>query len=231
MANYISKNIISQAYIHIEIGDLTDEEIEKIRNSIEDFVSTRSRFFLNDTIESNVEFRTGSLKIYATIMGTLLGLYEGVSKYTDFKASVKEIYSDVHELSDYISKEIIFITKAKRDDRIRIESRTGVIGSLNAIIDKIDTISSMTGKRNPNDIAQELKDLSKQINKLISVIKSQEDKELIIQGIADISSKIPEKPIPKDEEKLSALEILAYDDGLKKFYDSLSLYNSSREPF
>ena len=63
MADYINKNILSQAYIHVEPREMeTDEQLESFKENLRIFSLTRTEFFLSEGLDINVEFEDGSIK-------------------------------------------------------------------------------------------------------------------------------------------------------------------------
>lgn len=130
MADYINKNIICQAYVHVDPEDVSEELLVDLRSHLENFVKSRSEFFLFPNPEVSIELKEGSIKIYATILGTFGALYGAVANYPSFREGVGLIYEDTKRLSEYIASESIFTTKARHNQVIRVEARTGVIGSI-----------------------------------------------------------------------------------------------------
>ncbi|MFM5413069.1 hypothetical protein ACET9F_21660 [Aeromonas veronii] len=137
MADYINKNILSQAYIHVEPrGMETDEQLESFKENLRMFSLTRTEFFLSEGLEINVEFEDGSIKARVTVIGTLMLLLQGISSYKDFREGLQLLYSDAKWLSDAIISESLYQTKAKHHDVIRVEARTGIIGSIHKVFNK-----------------------------------------------------------------------------------------------
>jgi hypothetical protein len=120
MADYIDKNILLQAYVHIEVpGNLTSRRLEELRTELTRFAEARGRFFIYPEVEVELEFKEGTLKSYLTIAGML---YAAIAAYGSFRSGVDYLYTDIKRLSDTLVAESLFVTKAKHNHIIRTES-------------------------------------------------------------------------------------------------------------
>lgn len=146
MANYINLNILSQSYIHIEPVNLAQNEIEAFQSYISQFVSDRGKFFLYPDVQIDVAIKEGSLKSYATVLGTIYAVYLGIGNYGDFRQGISLLYEDCRRLAESVCNESLFQSKARNPEIIRIEARTGVIGSLKKILQTLIAFSDLTGK-------------------------------------------------------------------------------------
>src|SRR5262245_41461509 len=125
MADYIDKNILLQAYVHIQLrSTLTANRLEQLQRELTDFAEARGRFFICPEVDVEIEFKEGSLKSYLTIAGAL---YLAISNYGSFRSGVDYLYSDIKRLSDTLVAESLFVTKAKHREIIRTEARVGII--------------------------------------------------------------------------------------------------------
>ncbi|WP_317178602.1 hypothetical protein [Pectobacterium sp. HCp5_1] len=87
-----------------------------------------------------------------------------------------------------MNTEIIFQSKSKgKDEILRVESRKGVIGSIDRINNKIDAISGSLkkGDCSPTGINEDLLELNKIILELFSNIKNKDDAKLIALALRD----------------------------------------------
>lgn len=63
MADYINKNILCQAYFHVEPENYQEEhELAILKDELLKFAISRTGFFLNPEAQVEVEFEEGSLK-------------------------------------------------------------------------------------------------------------------------------------------------------------------------
>ena len=215
MANYINKNILCQAYIHVEPDEITEELLENLQNHLESFVKTRAEFFLYPNPEINIELKEGSIKVYATILGTVTTLFAGIANYPDFREGAILLYEDTKRLSDYITTESIFTTKARHNQVIRIEARTGVVGSLRKIVGELDALKSMNGKEYANTHSDKIIDIKDQTLKLIDNLNSIDDVSLVKEGLLSIVTELPNLPLPPNKKTNSDEAILLYQRELE----------------
>lgn len=212
MADYINKNILSQAYIHVEpTGLKTPEQLDQFKSHITEFARSRSNFYLNPEVSIEIEFEEGSLKSRITILGTLALLIQGVSNYPDFREGVGLIYSDSKRLAEYIVSEAQFHARSKHADVIRLEARTGVIGSLHKVILQLEQIKrGASGGMLARDIAPKIDKAQEEIEMLIENLQSEEDSDLVSHGLLDLVKEIPENPKPPKDKTNSPVAIQNY---------------------
>lgn len=210
MANYIDQNIICQAYIHVEPVNLPDEALEGYREYVKEFVEARGKFFLYPDVEIDVELKEGSLKSYATVLGTISALYAGIAQYPDFRSGVSLMYEDCKRLSESIVSESLFMARARNNEVIRVEARTGVVGSLKKAVSDIDAIAKQNGEISPKEMARRLEDVRDDILKLSDNLHSAEDKKLVAGELAKLLQETPTSPKPRPGGKDDPDSILWY---------------------
>jgi hypothetical protein len=212
VANYINKNILSQAYIHVEPkGIETEEELEAFKVKLTEFAKSRTDFFLAEDLDITVEFEDGSIKARITIMGTIFILLNGISNYKNFREGIQLIQNDAKWLSDAIISESLFETKAKHQDVIRVEARTGIIGSAHKILNQLQQIKSgANGSMLASDLVNKIDKVEADISKLIDNINDQRDKLLVVEEAIEIISDLPETPTPPKDEINPELAIIEY---------------------
>lgn len=212
MADYINKNILSQAYIHVEPVALdSEEDIERLKQHIKDFARTRSDFYLHPDVDVEIEFEEGSLKARVTVIGTLFLLLQGVSNYSDFREGAVLLYNDSKRLAEYIVSEMQFLSGAKHQDVIRLESRTGVVGSLNKVTRQLAYIRRASeGSLSASEITTQLQEVQDEIKKLLENLSDQQDIELVKNGLKSLADTIPSIPKPPKERTNSPTAIGLY---------------------
>lgn len=172
MADYIDRNILCQAYIHIEPLGLDEDEYSILQNQIAHFIETRGRFFLYSEITTDVELKAGSLKVYATIAGCL---YLAIGQYGDFRSGLDYISTDVKRLSESIVNESLFLSKSRHENIIRVEARVGVIGSLKKAVDDIEYIEQQMGQSDSKALTKKLRNTRIEIEKLLENLNDDRD--------------------------------------------------------
>jgi hypothetical protein len=202
LADYINKNILSQAYIHIESEVANnEEELEAFKVQIEAFARSRIDFFLSPDAKMEVAFEDGSLIARITVIGTISLLLQGVSNYKNFREGIQLIYGDAKRVTEYVISEGVFIAGSRQQNVIRLEARVGVIGSVQKIINQLESIKSgANGRRLASDLVNKLIESQIEINKLINNLSSEEDILLVKQGFLEIVDEYPETPqAPKNK--------------------------------
>lgn len=124
MADYIHLNILSQSYIHIEPVNIEDERLERFRAYMEEFVAQRSKFFLHPDVEVDIALREGSLKSYATVLGTLAWVYNAIGNYGGIRQGISILHEDCKRVAETVCSESLFQAQARHPDIVRVEART-----------------------------------------------------------------------------------------------------------
>jgi len=170
------------------------EKLSLIRNEIEDFAGKRIKFFLSDDVVIEITFTEGSIRATITAYGPIILLIgTAILNYSSFRESIKQLATDMHRASSMLSSEMLFQTNSRNKSEIlRIEARKGIVGSIERINNKIDSIDSqLEGKElSPTRINGELLDLNDMLLKLLSNLKNAEDKKLVTSALIDGVSKL-----------------------------------------
>lgn len=194
MADYINKNILCQAYIHIDSRDFTEEGLERLKRHLTEFMQSRAEFFFYSDVETDLEFREGSLKIYLTILGTIGALYHATAEYKDFREGINLLHEDAKRLSEYLISEGIFSAKVKHNKIVRLEARTGVLGSLHKISSELEMISRSGGALKADEMTKRIKKIEDEIDRLSENIKSYQDAVLVSYGLISLLDEFPRTP-------------------------------------
>ena len=226
MADYINKNILCQAYIHVEIEELEGAEIKEIESHLVQFLKSRSQFFLYQDVDVSLEVKEGSYKLYLTVLGTVSALYHGIAVYKDFRESVPLLYDDAKRLAEYVVSESLYSTKSKHDQIIRVEARTGVIGSLKKIVGNLNSLSDEFKFLEAKDSNRRLKELKEDVSDLTSNIKSADDLNLVCSELGGMVDRLPLTPA-NPKKRNAPEEISEYKSLLKSI--KLSLQESQNK--
>ncbi len=214
MANYINGNMLCQAYIHVEPDEITQELTTQLQNHLESFVKTRVDFFLYSETDINIELQEGSIKLRITVFGTMMALFSAVANYPEFRSGAISMYDDVKRLSEYVISESVFSTKAKHHQIIRVEARTGVIGSTRKIISKLDMVNNNNGKVMADTLTKYINQSGENIEILLNRVKTEEDKNFIKNGFQEIISELPKKPTPPNKKTNTDEQIKLYESSV-----------------
>lgn len=194
MANYIDKNILCQAYVHIDAEHFSEVDVEKLKDELLNFARSRGRFFFYPEIEIEIEDKPGSLKLYVTVLGTLGVLYQGIAQYGDFREGAILLYEDSKRLSEYLVSETLFTSKSRHDQIVRVEARVGVIGSIKKIITELNAVESGNGELSAKDLTKKLQSVQEDVEKLLENINLESDKQLVVDGLRDVVDGLSENP-------------------------------------
>lgn len=196
MADYISKNILAQSYVHVEPEWLSKvsvreraSKVDAIKNQITKYANERMQFFLHDDVIVTVEFQEGSIVAKITAYGSICVLLSAVTPALDFvekfpayKEGIKTIATDIGRLGDAINSEVLFQTKSReKKEIIRTEARKGIFASLEKINNKIGEIERCLERRDcrPTVVMNHLLDVNKYTMELFDNIQDEDDRQLL----------------------------------------------------
>jgi len=218
MADYINKNILCQAYIHVDLPDgITIAQLDEIKAHLSEFATSRAKFFVYPDVDVAVEFSDGSLKAKVSIFGMI---YLAVIGYGDFRNGVDYLHTDVKRLADSVVAESLFMTRARHESIIRTEARTGVVGSLKILVDDMNTLDGSIGQIPVEEVARRINKIKADADVLLANVRSEEDSKNIEEELGIFSDNLPERcPYPKHRNPESAA-IIEYNDALVEFRKS-----------
>ena len=224
MADYIHKNILSQAYIHVEPTELdSEQQLIQFKKHIAEFARSRTNFYLHPEVSIEIEFEEGSLKARITVMGAIYLLMQGVANYPSFQEGVGLIYNDSKRLAEYMVSEAQFFSGSKHQDVIRLEARTGVVGSLHKVILQLEKIKrGANGSITAKDLVPKINKVQEEIEDLVNNLQEQKDISVITKGLSGLVEGIPENPRPPKDKTNTPEAILSYQSRrrkLQKFFN------------
>jgi hypothetical protein len=225
VADYVNRNILCQAYVHIEVPKhLDDAGIENIRRHLQAFIASRGAFFLYEQIETDVEVKEGSLKFYMTMAGAL---YIAIGQYGSFRDGLNFLAQDAKRLAESVVSESLFMTRSRHGDTIRAEARTGVVGQLKTAVDKLEFIRFEMTDVSPAVTAKRIAAVQVDIENIVSNLRDPTDVPFVVENLTKLSLQFLPAQLPKDPKKIPTeqhltlyreqrRELLAY---LKKAFD------------
>lgn len=169
MANYISTEILSEAYTHLDIEIFEDKEkLEELRRDLTKFFHERASFLFGADVEIKVVFEEGSLRTRVIAIGSAAVMLASViSSYGSFRESVVQLSNDAVSLAQSANLEVIFRTKTPYCDRLRIEKRKGVFGRVAALLTELDAVNLKIEKSRLPTSATKLKEIDLTIDSLL----------------------------------------------------------------
>lgn len=212
MAQYIDKEIICEAYIHIEVDDsYTPEKIKDVEIELKKFFDARVKFLLGEIVQTEVETETGSLKIRLTAFAGIAALLgTSVLNYSNFRDSVKAMYEDSKMLAEATNLETVFLTRTHSCDRLHSEARTGIVGKIAKIVTQLETVTGQAAnytvptKKSEIEalkkIITEINRLNEEIEKSLNKVQNDRDRYCLAKGLHATVTQLPN--ILSAEEKL-----------------------------
>ena len=201
MADYIRSNILSQAYIHVEAPDLTEDQLAEIVKELEAFIAARGPFFIYEGAQTTIQLKDGSLKIYGTILGSLV---LALSQYASMRDGIRYLVEDSQRVAQCINSEGLFLTGSRHDAVLRVEARTGVVGRLNDAVLRLESIRRQLSYEHVDTTAQQIAELEIEIQTLVDQLQDPKDPPYVKSELCKLVLKLlPLNPIgdPGDPKK------------------------------
>ncbi|MFO3704514.1 hypothetical protein ACI6Q5_05895 [Xanthomonas codiaei] len=144
MANYIKKEILAEAYTHLDIEIFDDKlRLDQLRSELTAFFKERASFLFGTDVDIVVEFEEGSLKTRVIAFGSAAAVIAGaIGAYPSFKEGVTHIANDAVAIAQSANIEVIFRTRTAYCDRLRVEKRRGVFGRVQALLVELEGITA-----------------------------------------------------------------------------------------
>jgi hypothetical protein len=219
VADYIDRNILCQAYIHIEPIDFPLDKLELVKDELQLFITTRGRFFLYNEVATSVELKDGSLKVYATIAGSL---FLAIGQYGDFRSGVDYLAQDTKRLADCIVSEGLYMTHSRHDNILHVEARIGVAGSLKSVVDQLELTQRELGTTEIRKSIKRLKDIQNDIDELLAKLNDPADPPYISSKLcALVKELLPDEPTPNSKKPHEPVDVGLYVDERKRIISLL----------
>lgn len=202
MANYINKEIICEAYIHLEVGNNSELDLNNLKKHLKNFFDARVDFLLGESVNTEIEFFEGSIIAKLTAFAGIASLIGGaVLKYPDFRDSLKSMYEDGIMLAEAANLEMIFVTRTPRCDRLHFEARTGVIGRAAKLVTTIESLKEKALTLKAPSSYKEIKELGEiylmvlrlddESRRILGKVQSDEDRFCLAQGFHEAFNQLP----------------------------------------
>lgn len=189
MANYINSPILFESYVHLDANFENEADAqEALRRAVDTFIHERASHFLYDEVESEVRFKTGSVKAYATIRGSIR---DCLGAYDDFAKSVDRLYWFAKKLSDAAVMETSFRTGTFLSAITHTEARPGVIGKLKRTIDDIRSVRAITSDRQAERMIKRLNRILVSIEGLFPQFVDDAERGLVAGELLRILDTVP----------------------------------------
>jgi hypothetical protein len=119
--------------------------------------------------------------------------------------------------SNYYGWPIKVLTGSKHQDVIRLEARTGVVGSLHKAILQLEQIKhGAGGSILAKELVSKIKKAQDDIEELIGNLQEESDINLIKTGLSNLVNDIPENPKPPKDKTNTPVAIFTYQNKRRK---------------
>lgn len=203
MANYIDKQILAEAYTHLDIEIFEDKErLEKLKIELISFFKERASFIFETDVEILVEFEEGSLKTKIIAIGSVATVIAGVvCNYASFKDGIKQLANDAAAIAQSANIEVIFRTKTPYCDRLRIEKRKGIFGKVQSLLAELESISGdvdesklpteIRSLENENKIIEKLVRWGEKADVMFEKLEAGDAQACVAEGLIEEMAKFP----------------------------------------
>jgi len=222
MARYITDKILCEAYLNLNVEHPDPDELEVIRARLHEYVQTRGSFFLGNQIKTRVRLTEGSLIEHLAVVGTI---YVAISQYPDFRTGVLKLYEDMVRLLQAFTVEAQFVSEAPNESVVHSEARTGLIGILKGLIDRLQYIKDSAGLVKIRTLTKKLQLCQDDALKVIETLTERREQSFVALNLRDLLFELPESP--PERPKLDPPDpgaLPAYRNMLKSFFSILNDY-------
>lgn len=225
MADYIKSPVLFESYVHLD-GNYDDIEdaVESLRRHINDYIEERAKHFLYSNVTSEVKFKEGSIKAYATVRGTLRQCIP--EYYADFSKEIDHLYWFAKRLSDAAVMEVAFKTGAYLRAIERTEARPGIIGRTKKVTDGLLSIHSVDTEKAANGTVRRLKIIHSDIRRLTTMLRDFDDRELVQREFLQLLSYVPTRLGTKNVSEATEIKYREVVDGLNEALSSMPLVHA-----
>jgi hypothetical protein len=179
MADYIKTDILFQAYVHIdtEYDEETENEDNGAREYLANYIEARAKHFLDPSVSTTLQFKSGSLKAYATVRGALSACLPPA--YTDFVTAINQLFWFTKRLSDAAVMELTFKTNSYLAAIERTEARPGIIGRTKHVLDEFRDLASHFHDRDRVVLTRKIRRLQVGVRRVLESVSNKDDLNLL----------------------------------------------------
>jgi len=178
---------LAQTSISFRRIDIDEQRLRELGPQIDDAAARIAHEIYWPGVELDVVLEAGSLLVRATVIGgLLLGGYNVVSKYKDFKEGIVELVKDAHEYGSGIYNEVLKLTGQQNADTVTIRDMTP--GRIVRVIQKLEKVRELQKEKAPDWMVQkELQRIARDVQAIEQELAPEEkrliDRELELKGL------------------------------------------------
>jgi hypothetical protein len=186
---------LAQTSVRFRSLEVDEEELFLLGTQIDRVAAGIAREIYGEGVEVDVVLEAGSLLIRITVLGAfLLGTYDAVSKYPDFKLGVEKLVEDANHYGSAVYKQILKLTGEKEADSVVKRDMTP--GTISRLIDRLENLQELQ-KHAPAQISQhQLRQIIRELEAIERDLQPQErqiiDRALEQRGLPPLRE-LPER--------------------------------------
>ncbi|MFM0005753.1 hypothetical protein PQR57_32730 [Paraburkholderia dipogonis] len=222
MADYVRKTMLSQGYAHIQKINLTPEKKTEYEVQLQMYQESRAKMMMSSSIVPEVKTKDGSLKVYATVYGTISDAIGDISD--GFMEALNNLYVSSKMLADACIVEGLFLSGAPRKNLTRSEARTGVVKTTKDLFDMTAAAVIAFSEEGEKKINSTLLAIEEKARFLNEQLTENKDKQLVFGQFLLALGRLPKRPdrldAAKDKAKIDLYKFKV--ESLTKMIDSFS---------
>lgn len=187
---------LAQTSIRFKEFEIGPREFELLSKEVDAAAARIAQNIYGPNVEVDVVVEAGSLLIRVTVIGGLLwGVYDGISKYKDFRESIEFLVRDAEKYGSAIVDQVVRLTGAKeRPDTVA--KRTMTPGRISRVIQELEEVRELERRgAQKNEVSKRLQAVAREVKAIERDLEPEELKR--IDGMLESAGLPPLERLPK----------------------------------
>ena len=168
---------LAQTSIRFRRYEISEAQFERLSIEIDAAAARIAREIYGPAVEVDVVVEAGSLLVRITVIGgLLLGTYDAISNYPDFKAGVVALVEDAEKYGSAIVDEVLKVTGQKKPDGVSKRGMTP--GRISRVIEKLEQVRELERHAPKRAVQEELREIARDVQAIERDLESQELKQI-----------------------------------------------------
>lgn len=200
---------LAQTSIRFKRYEISEAQFTRLTVEIDSVAAQIAREIYGPAVEVDVVVEAASLLVRITVIGGfLLGIYDAVSKYPDFKAGLAALVEDAQKYGSAIVDAVLKVTGQKKPDTVTKRDMTP--GKISRVIDQLEKVRELESHAPTRVVQEKLRRIARDVQAIGRDLEPQEQKQidevLESRGLPPLEKlpkpKILEKPrtVAKEQE-------------------------------
>lgn len=187
---------LAQTSIRFREYEIGPTEFERLSVEIDAAAARVAGEIYGPEVEVDVVVEAGSLLVRITVIGgLLLGTYDAISKYKDFREGVELLVHDAEKYGSAIVNEVVKMTGVRKPDSVAKRDMTP--GRISRVIEKLEEIRDLE-KHTPKHVLQErLREIARDVQAIERDLQPQELKQ--VNQVLESGGLPPLEKLPKPD--------------------------------